>query len=160
MRSGGRLAGAVLVVMMAVGVAPAAAQQITIGEDGRTAPVFDYDAAVRERVFIPQPGIDQDGDGVADRIAVEIMRPAGAPAGTVPAIVDPSPYYTTLCRGNEGECIADSDADGRNDRWPLFYDNFFVPRGYAYVLAESNGTANSTGCRCTAGSATCRGCAR
>ncbi len=23
------------------------------------------------------------------------------------------------------------DGDGINDRWPLFYDNYFVPRGYA-----------------------------
>ena len=114
--------------------------------DGQTAPVFDYEQATRERVYIPQPGIDQDGDGADDWIAVEIMRPKeSGPAMQVPAIIDASPYYTTLCRGNEGECIGDVDADGVNDRWPLFYDNFFVPRGYAYVLAEMNGTANSTG---------------
>src|SRR5262249_27365285 len=68
------------------------------------------------------------------------------PAFKVPAIIDPSPYFTTLCRGNEGECIGDTDNDGLNDRWPLFVDNFFVPRGYAVILAESNGTGNSTGC--------------
>ena len=73
-------------------------------------------------------------------------RPGRARACKVPAIVDASPYYTTVCRGNEGECIGDLDGDGRNDRWPLFYDNYFVPRGYAYVLAEMNGTGNSTGC--------------
>ena len=53
----------------------------------------------------------------------------------MPAIIDPSPYYTTLCRGNESQCMADWDGDGVNDRWPLFYDNYFLPRGYAYVLA-------------------------
>ena len=68
----------------------------------------------------------------------------------MPAIVDASPYYTTVCRGNESECIADVDADGVNDRWPLFYDNYFVPRGYAYVLAEMDGTATRPAARCTA----------
>ena len=36
--------------------------------------------------------------------------------------------------------MSDWNADGVNDRWPLFYDNYFVPRGYAYVLAQMNGT--------------------
>ena len=134
--------------LTAAGAAPAtAAPPIVLGPDGTTAPIFDYEQAVRERVYIPQPEIDQDGDGADDWIAVEIMRPQeSGPGVEVPAIVDASPYYATLCRGNEGECIGDPDGDGRNDRWPLFYDNYFVPRGYAYVLAEMNGTANSTGC--------------
>ncbi len=42
--------------------------------------------------------------------------------------------------------MKDYDNDGVNDKWPLFYDNYFVPRGYAYVLAQMNGTAYSTGC--------------
>jgi X-Pro dipeptidyl-peptidase len=133
--------------LVAVWAAPAgAAPVITIGSDGRSAPVFDYEQAVRERVFIPQPGIDQDLDGALDWIAIEVMRPSGEPGARFPAIVDASPYYTTSGRGNETERIGDVDGDGRNDKWPLFYDNFFVPRGYAYVLAEMNGTANSTGC--------------
>ena len=64
----------------------------------------------------------------------------------MPAIIDPSPYFTTLCRGNESQCMRDFDGDGVNDKWPLFYDNYFVPRGYAYVLAQMNGTGFSTGC--------------
>lgn len=121
--------------------------QITVGGDGKTASVFDIAQATRQRVYIPQPGIDQDGDALPDRIAIEIIRPAeSGPALKVPAIVDPSPYNTTVCRGNESECIGDVDSDGLNDKWPMFYDNYFVPRGYAYVLAEANGTANSTGC--------------
>ena len=36
--------------------------------------------------------------------------------------------------------MADWNNDNVNDRWPLFYDNYFVPRGYAYVLAQMNGT--------------------
>jgi X-Pro dipeptidyl-peptidase len=136
------------VLALCAWAAPAAAlPPVVLGPDGTTAPIHDYEQAVRERVYIPQPGIDQDGVDGDDWIAIEIMRPPGSGPGLeVPAIVDASPYYTTSCRGNEGECIGDVDGDGRNDRWPLFYDNYFVPRGYAYVLAEMNGTGNSTGC--------------
>jgi X-Pro dipeptidyl-peptidase len=140
--------GAVALVMLAGGAtAQAAEPAITIGADGTTAPVFDYQQAIRERVYIPQPGIDQDRDGVDDKIAADIIRPKeSGPAVRMPAIIDPSPYYTTVCRGNESQCMQDVDGDGVNDKWPLFYDNFFVPRGYAYVLAQMNGTGFSTGC--------------
>src|SRR6185503_7105120 len=57
-----------------------------------------------------------------------------------------SPYYSTSCRGNEQECIGDVNSDGGNDKWPLYYDNYFVPRGYAVILAEMDGTATSRGC--------------
>ena len=70
-------------------------------------------------------------------------RPTGL---KVPIIMDASPYYDTVCRGNEGECKSDVDGDGLNDRWPLFYDNYFVPRGYAVALLDTVGTNNSTGC--------------
>jgi X-Pro dipeptidyl-peptidase len=143
-----------LVVLLAIAAATAAAAPtasaaptITFGGDGKTSAVFDLDSATRERVFIRQPGIDQDGNGVDDKVAIEIIRPReSGPSMKVPAIVDPSPYYTTLCRGNEGECIGDVDGDGLNDKWPMFYENYFVPRGYAVILAESNGTGNSDGC--------------
>ncbi|MDQ4055443.1 MAG: CocE/NonD family hydrolase [Actinomycetota bacterium] len=148
--SAGRIAiGAVaLVVLGFAGTAHAADPAITIGADGKTAPVFDYTKAVRERVFIPQPGVDQDSNGKMDFVTADIIRPKeSGPGVEVPAIIDPSPYYTTVCRGNEGQCMADWDADGVNDRWPLFYDNYFVPRGYAYVLGQMLGTGYTTeGC--------------
>src|SRR5262245_54703562 len=130
------------------GSAWAADPAITIGSDGKSAAVFDYTQAVRERVFIPQPGVDQDGNGQMDFVTADIIRPKeSGPAVKVPAIIDPSPYYTTVCRGNEGQCMADWDDDGVNDRWPLFYDNYFVPRGYAYVLGQMLGTGYTTeGC--------------
>jgi X-Pro dipeptidyl-peptidase len=149
MRIAARLAAAAVLVgvLGASGTAQAADPAVTIGADGKTAPVFDYQQAVRERVYIPQPGIDQDRDGVDDKIAADIIRPKeSGPATRVPAIIDPSPYFTTLCRGNEGQCMQDFDGDGVNDKWPLFYDNYFLPRGYAYVLAQMNGTGFSTGC--------------
>ena len=133
---------AVLCLLALPSAAPAAVPY-TLGGDGTTAAVYSYSSAIRERVYIPQLG-DQDGNGVADDVAIEIIRPQTIEK--VPAIIDPSPYYTTVCRGNETQCIGDANADGVNDKWPLFLDNYFVPRGYAVILAESVGTANSTGC--------------
>ena len=130
-----------LAVFGSAGTARAADPAITIGADGKSAPVFDYTTAVRERVFIPQSGIDEDSNGQDDFVTADIIRPKeSGPAVKAPAIIDPSPYYTTVCRGNESQCMADWNDDGVNDRWPLFYDNYFVPRGYAYILAQMNGT--------------------
>src|SRR3954453_5813238 len=144
------VAGAVAIVAIGMGGTAYAADPIAgaLGADGRTAPNFNYKTAIRERVFIPQPGIDQDRNGQDDFITADIIRPAEASAtNKVPAIIDPSPYYTTLCRGNEGQCMADFDNDGVNDRWPLFYDNYFLPRGYAFILSQMNGTAyTENGC--------------
>jgi X-Pro dipeptidyl-peptidase len=115
-------------------------------EDGVTQPVFGYDDAIRERVWV-DTDFDSDRDGVEDVIAVDIMRPAATEEGLdVPVIIDDSPYYQTLGRGNESELKADVDGDGLLDRWPLFYDNYFVPRGYAVLLVDMTGTSNSTGC--------------
>ncbi|MGX1701894.1 CocE/NonD family hydrolase [Microbacterium sp. NPDC055357] len=114
--------------------------------DGVTQPVHGYTDAVRERVWV-KAGIDSDRDGVEDLIRVDIMRPAATEEGLkAPVIIDNSPYYTTLGRGNESEFKADVDGDGLNDRWPLYYDNYFVPRGYAVALVDMTGTAGSTGC--------------
>jgi X-Pro dipeptidyl-peptidase len=139
----GLAAGAVTLAALAFGGGSVAqAQTGPVLENGKTKAVYDYRAAVRERVFIPQPGIDQDYDGHMDWITADIIRPSeSSSANKMPAIIDPSPYYTTSCRGNETQCMADFDRDGVNDRWPLFYDNYFVPRGYAYVLGQMNGTA-------------------
>jgi X-Pro dipeptidyl-peptidase len=143
-------AAAVAIVAIGMGGTAQAADPIAgaLGADGKTAPNFNYKTAIRERVFIPQPGIDQDRNGQDDFITADILRPAEASAtNKVPAIIDPSPYYTTLCRGNEGQCMGDWDGDNVNDRWPLFYDNYFLPRGYAYILGQMNGTAyTENGC--------------
>jgi X-Pro dipeptidyl-peptidase len=120
-------------------------------EDGVTQPVFGYADAIRERVWV-EADFDTDQDGVKDRIAMDVMRPAATGMGfKAPVIMDASPYYSTLGRGNESELKRDLDGDGLLDRWPLFYDNYFVPRGYAVVLLDMVGTSNSTGCPVTGG---------
>jgi X-Pro dipeptidyl-peptidase len=114
--------------------------------DGVTQPVFGYTDAIRERVWVDLD-VDSDRDGTDDVVRVDIIRPAATEQGfKVPVIIDDSPYYTTLGRGNESELKADVDGDGLLDRWPLFYDNYFVPRGYAVALVDMTGTAGSTGC--------------
>src|SRR3954454_7368730 len=140
MRGRGLAAGALALAALAGGTSAAQAQGPVL-ENGKTKAVYNYKTAIRERVFIPQPGIDQDHNGKDDFVTADILRPAESSAtNKMPAIIDPSPYYTTVCRGNESQCMADWNNDGVNDRWPLFYDNYFVPRGYAYVLAQMNGT--------------------
>src|SRR4051812_44235534 len=151
MRIGARslAAGAFTVAALALGAPAAHAQSsptITVGADGKTAPVFSYPDAKRERVYIPVAGVDQNADGVTDRVAIDIIRPKeSGPNLKVPAIIDDSPYYTSVGRGNETQYIH-TTAAGVLDKYPLFYDNYFVPRGYAVILAQAVGTAFSTGC--------------
>jgi X-Pro dipeptidyl-peptidase len=145
-------AAAVLGVLVAAPTTAAAPPNPGIVvENGLTQPAFGYADAIRERVWV-EADFDTDLDGVADRIALDIMRPAASELSIrVPVIMDASPYYSTLGRGNESELKRDVDGDGLLDRWPLFYDNYFVPRGYAVVLLDMVGTNNSTGCPVTGG---------
>src|SRR6476646_2577923 len=153
--------GAAAFALLALGGTASArvdASGIVIGADGMTAPAFGYATAIRERVFIPVPGVDQDSDGANDRISIDVERPAETGRGLqVPAIVDASPYYTSVGRGNESQFIH-TTAAGALDRFPLFYDNFFVPRGYAFIAADALGTAFSTGCPLHGGPGDVAGC--
>jgi X-Pro dipeptidyl-peptidase len=148
-------AASVLAAALAATTGSAAANQGSspsiVVQDGVTQPVFGYADAIRQRVWVDAP-FDSDADGANDRIAVDVIRPKASDSGLeVPVIMDASPYYTTLGRGNESELIADTDGDGLNDKWPLFYDNYFVPRGYAVVLLHMVGTGFSDGCPVTGG---------
>ncbi|MGH3453443.1 MAG: CocE/NonD family hydrolase [Nocardioidaceae bacterium] len=148
------IAASAALVMLAVSAPTASAvpvatsddQPTVVVADGVTQPVFGYTDAIRERVWV-DTDVDSDRDDVDDVVRVDIIRPEATERGLkVPVIIDDSPYYSTLCRGNESECKADIDGDGLLDRWPLFYDNYFVPRGYAVALVDMTGTAGSTGC--------------
>jgi X-Pro dipeptidyl-peptidase len=139
--------GAAILAAIAAGLAAFAQPALAaphLGTDGETDAVYSYADAIRERVWVQVPGVDQDGDGVDDRVALEVIRPLETrTAGLkVPAIIDPSPYYTSV--GRDGQWVHTSGSTA--DILPLFDDNYFVPRGYAVILAEANGTAWSTGC--------------
>ncbi len=122
--------------------------------DGNTTiPVYSYAGAVREVVWV-QSTTDSDGDGALDRIAVDIVRPVDAtqPDLKVPVILEASPYYTctnTCGRGNELErklYTNPNDPASPVGKMPLYYDNYFVPRGYAVLAADLSGTGRSKGC--------------
>ena len=132
---------------LAAWCAPAAAADITIGPDGRPRRSSTTSRRSASASTSRSPGSTRTATAsTTGSRSRSCARPGptrasrSRPSSTRARTTRPS------CRGNEGECIADADGDGRNDTWPLFYDNYFVPRGYAYVLAEMNGTANSTGC--------------
>ncbi|WP_408629833.1 Xaa-Pro dipeptidyl-peptidase [Amycolatopsis aidingensis] len=114
--------------------------------DGVSQPVYSYAEAIRERVWV-DTGLDADRDGRTDRVVADVIRPAeAARAGIeVPVIMEASPYYGNLGRGNESE-LKTYDAQDRPLGFPLFYDNYFVPRGYAVVLVDLAGTNRSQGC--------------
>ena len=137
----GVAAGALTLAALLLGGGVAQAQGPVL-EDGKTKAVYDYTQAVRERVFIPQPGIDQDGNGRTTSSPLDILRPSEGvghqqDAGdhrSEPVLHDGLPRQRGPVHGRLRR--APAPPDGVNDRWPLFYDNYFVPRGYAYILAR------------------------
>ncbi|GAA2581661.1 Xaa-Pro dipeptidyl-peptidase [Winogradskya consettensis] len=139
-------------------VAAAAAPGATPG----TQPVYDYTQAIREQVWVQVP-TDSDNDGQPDRVAVRIIRPReSGPDLKVPVIFQASPYYAGL---NDVPNHDDVDRDGSDalrsadpgtDRaesivFSGYLDNYFVPRGYAVVFADSLGSGGSTGCPTSGG---------
>ncbi|WP_301174540.1 Xaa-Pro dipeptidyl-peptidase, partial [Actinomadura geliboluensis] len=119
-------------------------------KDGVTQPVFSYKDAIREHVYV-ESSVDSDGDGKKDRVNVDIIRPKETEHGLkVPVITDESPYYDNAGRGNESE-LKTYDADGNPVKFPLYYDNYFVPRGYAFLAVDMVGTTRSDGCPVSGG---------
>ncbi|WOX15153.1 Xaa-Pro dipeptidyl-peptidase [Streptomyces sp. N50] len=116
------------------------------GPSGESRPLYSYKKAVRETVWV-DTGRDDDRDGKSDRVAVDIVRPAepAAKGRKIPVILEASPYYSCCGRGNESQKKT-YDAKGHPAGFPLFYDNYFVPRGYAFVAVDLPGTGRSDGC--------------
>ena len=113
-------------------------------------PKFSYEDAIRETVYV-NTTLDSDENGQPDQIAVDIIRPRESEEGIkVPVIIDASPYYEGIGRGNESE-LKEWNENGVPVKFPLFYDNYFVPRGYAVALVDMVGTNNSHGCPTTGG---------
>ncbi|MGN9758521.1 Xaa-Pro dipeptidyl-peptidase [Streptomyces sp. SD31] len=136
------LATVATAALMATFLTPATAH--TAPRESR--PVHSYENAIREAVWV-DTGLDHDRDGKTDRVAVDIVRPRemAQQGRKVPVIMDASPYYSCCGRGNEGQKKT-YDANGDVVQMPLFYDNYFVPRGYAFVGVDLAGTNRSDGC--------------
>ncbi|MCH9275534.1 CocE/NonD family hydrolase [Bifidobacterium amazonense] len=108
---------------------------------------YSYENAIREFVYIELP-FDGDADGRNDLVRADIIRPRELDGeARIPVIMDPSPYYELYDR--HGEKFEYSHPE---DKWnsplklfPFFYDNYFVPRGYAVILLATSGTALSEG---------------
>ncbi|GAA4547841.1 Xaa-Pro dipeptidyl-peptidase [Amycolatopsis samaneae] len=111
--------------------------------DGATQPVFSRANAIVESVFV-EADMDSDGDGKKDLIALDVIRPAETEKGLkVPTVMEASPYY-----GGPGSLAG---AGTRPKGFGDWYDDYFVPRGYAVVEVEMQGTSRSTGCPTTGG---------
>jgi X-Pro dipeptidyl-peptidase len=124
-----------------IGTAAADGPPIVV-EDGVTQPVFSYDDAIEEVVYVEAP-MDSDLDGTNDLIEVDIIRPAETADGlTVPTIMEASPYY-----GRASGTPGPDETRG----FPGWWDEYFVPRGYAIVQVEMQGTGRSFGCPTTGG---------
>lgn len=141
--TGRTIAATAAAALMSVLVPPGGAHGAAPRE---SRPVYSYDGAIRESVWV-DTRLDVDGDGRNDRVAVDIVRPR-EPAQhgrKIPVIMDASPYYSCCGRGNESQKKT-YDADGDPVGFPLYYDNYFVPRGYAFVAVDLAGTSRSDGC--------------
>jgi X-Pro dipeptidyl-peptidase len=153
-----RLIRLMAVTLCALTASAAAVAPATAAPKGPTQPDYDYTQAVRERVWVQTP-VDSDADGKPDRVAVRIIRPATTTR--VPVIFQASPYYAGL---NDVPNHDDVDRDGAARRagaglnraaetitFSGYLDNYFVPRGYAVVFADSLGTGGSDGCPTSGG---------
>ncbi|MFJ7996009.1 Xaa-Pro dipeptidyl-peptidase [Streptomyces sp. NPDC096310] len=157
--SRGALAAAASAALFGVLLTPASAQGAEPGTPPEVSglrvkestPVYSYEDAVRESVWV-DTGLDGDEDGRTDRVAVDIIRPhePALQGRKIPVIMDASPYYSCCGRGNESQRKT-YDADGDPAGFPLHYDNYFVPRGYAFVAVDLAGTNRSDGCVDTGG---------
>ncbi|MEU5897332.1 Xaa-Pro dipeptidyl-peptidase [Streptomyces venezuelae] len=135
---------ALIAGLMSPGAAQGAAEASRTPRGSR--PVYSYEDAIRESVWV-DTRIDGDADGRTDRVAVDIVRPRELDrrGRRIPVIMDASPYYACCGRGNESQKKT-YDANGDPVQLPLYYDNYFVPRGYGYVAVDLAGTNRSDGC--------------
>jgi X-Pro dipeptidyl-peptidase len=111
-----------------------------------TEDTFSYADAIRQSVWV-DTGLSAAGlPGGHVRVAADIIRPRELDTtARIPVIMAASPYFSCCGRGNQFQTKA-YDANGNPVTFPLYYDNYFVPRGYAVVLVDLAGTNRSQGC--------------
>ncbi|MET9337191.1 Xaa-Pro dipeptidyl-peptidase [Nonomuraea sp. NPDC003804] len=144
------------VLIAAAGVNPA------LSDTGPTQPIYSRADAVKQTVFVEVEGVDSDRDGRNDRVAADFLRPKETETGLkVPIIMESSPYYAGIDgtvpnhkvdvdeNGNPLPGLRSADTKAAVETFPGYYDNYFVPRGYAVARVESLGSGRSTGCPTT-----------
>lgn len=116
-------------------------------------------AVIEERVYV-ETTVDSDNNGRPDRVAIDIARTSGAT--NLPVVFEHSPYRDGLNNypnhnvnvdrlPQEDIFGASSSGFGTSAKkavpdLPGWYDDYFLPRGYAVVLGHSIGTGSSDGC--------------
>ena len=144
----------------AAGVLPANAAPPTphvVIRNGVTRPAFSYQDAIRQTVYVQTP-VDSDHDGKRDRVAVFVTRPKETDAGLkVASILEGSPYFGgTIDTPYHPADVVDHPRlapwSPPTSPWTppsygrVYYDNYFVSRGYAVLAASTLGTGESDGC--------------
>ncbi|MDQ3772034.1 MAG: Xaa-Pro dipeptidyl-peptidase [Actinomycetota bacterium] len=149
--------------------------------DGRAQPTFAGEEVIREDLWVEAPvDSDFDGVNDLVHVEVARPASTETDGVKIPAIYAPSPYYAggnpitnhdvdvelyvpnKPGRDNKGgrdpgQPTRDEEdtnrlTDGAGPQiGPGRYENYFVPRGFAYVYAESLGSGESTGCPTSGG---------
>jgi X-Pro dipeptidyl-peptidase len=136
-------------------------------QNGMTQPVYSFTDAVEQRVWVETP-LDTDHDGRLDRVVADISRPreTDTEGCKVPVIFEQSPYrkgvwsdvpypsvlvdqlpQTSLTHpGDTHSGVSGVSGIGLLGNLPGSLDDYYVPRGYAVLLGQSVGTADSDGC--------------
>lgn len=148
------------VATVAAAPAPADEPLRPVVEDGVMQSVFtDRDTWVRQELWV-ETEFDSDGDGLLDRVHVDVTRPGETEDGLqVPVVYETSPYYAggnpisfwdvdhelgfppdgpPAYRNNPGRSTSPSISTAHVNTW--------VPRGFAVVHSESPGSGLSAGC--------------
>ncbi|WP_254549865.1 Xaa-Pro dipeptidyl-peptidase [Catellatospora tritici] len=142
----------------------AAALPVSTAGASAAAPPQAALAQIEERVYV-ESSVDSNGDGRLDRIAIDIARPSTG--GPFPVVFEQSPYRNGLANAaNHGVNVGALPQEGLFPLAPAapptagpgvnvarpvpdlpdWYDDYFVPKGYAVVLGHSLGTGDSDGC--------------
>ena len=134
-------------------------------ENGMTKPIYSTDEAIIEELFV-ETEVDSDRDGKRDRVSIKVYRPKTEPGVKVPVIYEMSPYRSGILnvpvynvdvelnpvehpgkgngRGGKPFALAKGQPANLGS-----LGNYYVPRGYGVILAESIGTGKSNGCPTT-----------
>lgn len=117
---------------------------------------------IRETLWV-ETSFDSDGDGVPDRVFVDVTRPRQTETEglKVPVIYESSPYYAGIAPGKEFFWDVNHELEttpptrgaapaipyvSRKTRISNSHVNTWVPRGFAVVHSEAPGTGLSDGC--------------